>query len=232
MTAALTYCSECGQPLATPSAKFCSACGTPVPSASAAASAPPASGPTPVAPPLPAISPRIQPRQPAATPATGPTRGPEPSRRRGRNFLLLVLIGVGLVAAFMLGARTNGDPAATDQVLGDSSAVEPSPAGIPASGSGEPSNPDSDPSTANVTPSKPAAPVMPSVVGMVLQDAQNLLQSQGSYLMDQVDASGAGRIQFFDSNWRVCSQEPLAGSPLSTIDVVTLGAVKLDESCP
>jgi hypothetical protein len=67
---------------------------------------------------------------------------------------------------------------------------------------------------------------------MVLQDAQDLLQAQGSYLMDQVDASGAGRIQFFDNNWRVCSQEPSAGSPLSSIDIVTLRSVKLDQSCP
>ena len=222
MTAALAYCSECGQPLATPSAKFCSACGTPVPSASSVASTPPASAPTSAAPALSPISPRVQTREPAAAPATGPTQTSDPPRRRGRNFLLVVLVAVGLVAAFMLGARTNDDPSATDQLPGDSSPVEPSPAGTPDFGSGEPSN----------QASEPATPVMPSVVGMVLQDAQDLLQSQGSYLMDQVDASGAGRIQFFDTNWRVCSQEPSAGSPLSSIDIVTLRSAKLDESCP
>ena len=73
---------------------------------------------------------------------------------------------------------------------------------------------------------------MPNVVGMVLQDAQDLLQSQGSYLMDQQDASGQGRIQVLDSNWKVCSQSPAAGRPLSASDIVTLRAVKLDESCP
>ena len=69
-------------------------------------------------------------------------------------------------------------------------------------------------------------------IGMVLQDAQDLLQSQDSYLMDQVDATGGGRFQFFDSNWKVCSQEPSAGTPLASTDVVTLNTVKLDESCP
>ena len=220
MTAALAYCSECGQPLTTPSAKFCSACGTPV------------AGPAPVAPSLSPISPRVQPTGPTAAPSSSAPRTPEPPRRGGRVVLLVVLVALGLVAAFMLGARTNGDTAATSEMPSDSSSVEPSPAGIPDSATGEPANPTNDGSTANVTPSDPAAPVMPSVVGMVLQDAQDLLQSQGSYLMDQVDASGAGRIQFFDTNWRVCSQEPSAGSPLSSMDVVTLRSVKLDESCP
>lgn len=215
MTATATYCSECGQPLATPSAKFCSACGTPV------------AGPAPIAPALAPISPRVQPAGPAAAPASRAARTPEPPRRGGRIFLLLVLVVAGLIASFMLGARTNSEPTATDL-----SPTQPSPAGIPDSGSGQPSNPVADQLPANITPSEPATPLMPSVVGMVLQDAQDLLQSQGSYLMDQVDASGAGRIQFFDTNWRVCSQEPSAGLPLSSVDIVTLRSVKRDESCP
>ena len=44
---------------------------------------------------------------------------------------------------------------------------------------------------------------MPRVVGMVLQDAQDLLQSRGSYLMDQIDAKGWGRWQILDSGWKV-----------------------------
>lgn len=73
---------------------------------------------------------------------------------------------------------------------------------------------------------------MPSVVGMVLQDAQDLLQSNGSYLMDQVDATGQGRFQMLDSNWMVCSQSPAAGAILDGSTAVTLSAVKLDEACP
>ena len=72
---------------------------------------------------------------------------------------------------------------------------------------------------------------MPSVVGMILQDAQDLLQSNGSYLMDQVDATGQGRFQMLDSNWKVCSQSPLAGASVTTDQMITLSAVKLDESC-
>jgi hypothetical protein len=74
--------------------------------------------------------------------------------------------------------------------------------------------------------------IMPRVVGMNLQYAQDLLQSLGSYLMRQEDASGLGRIQILDRNWKVCRQFPFPGkkSPLSTI--VILGSVKNEEKCP
>lgn len=73
---------------------------------------------------------------------------------------------------------------------------------------------------------------MPRLVGKNLQDAQDQLQSLGSYLMDQQDASGLGRLQILDSNWKVCWQRPAAGKvvPLSTI--VVLASVKLHERCP
>ena len=74
--------------------------------------------------------------------------------------------------------------------------------------------------------------VMPDVVGMNLQDAQDLLQSMGSYFMDQEDASGDDRLQIDDSNWNVCKQDPEPGETLSLVDVVTLASVKVDESCP
>lgn len=77
-----------------------------------------------------------------------------------------------------------------------------------------------------------AAFTMPNVVGMGLQDAQDLLQSQGSYLLDQQDASGLGRLQMIDSNWKVCTQSPAPGSSVGVQSTVQLGAVKLDESCP
>lgn len=73
---------------------------------------------------------------------------------------------------------------------------------------------------------------MPDVVGMVLQDAQDALQALGSYVLDQEDASGAGRLQINDSNWTVCSQEPAAGEKVPVTTMVTLASVKLDEDCP
>ena len=72
---------------------------------------------------------------------------------------------------------------------------------------------------------------MPSVVGMVLQDAQDLLQEKGAYLVNQEDATGMDRRQVVDSNWKVCRQSPAEGTIVTTTTIVTLWSVKLDESC-
>jgi hypothetical protein len=73
--------------------------------------------------------------------------------------------------------------------------------------------------------------IMPNVIGMNLQLAQDLLQSKGSYVMDQEDFKRLGRIQIIDSNWRVCAQSPASGKKVSTTSLVTLSSVKLAEKC-
>lgn len=73
---------------------------------------------------------------------------------------------------------------------------------------------------------------MPNVIGMNLQLAQDLLQSKGSYLVDQEDALGLNRFQLVDSNWKVCRQSPKSGGKTATSAIVTLSAVKLTERCP
>ncbi|MFC8921966.1 hypothetical protein [Cellulosimicrobium sp. NPDC057127] len=73
---------------------------------------------------------------------------------------------------------------------------------------------------------------MPSVVGHNLQDAQDLLQTLDSFVMDQVDATGLERLAVNDSNWTVCAQDPVPGTVVPISTVVTLSAVKLDEVCP
>jgi beta-lactam-binding protein with PASTA domain len=72
---------------------------------------------------------------------------------------------------------------------------------------------------------------MPRVVGMNLQLAQDLLQSKGSYILDQVDHKGLLRVQVLDSNWKVCKQTPSAGKVVLASTVVTLSSVKLTERC-
>ena len=84
---------------------------------------------------------------------------------------------------------------------------------------------------ASPTSTAEATFVMPKVVGMNLQLAQDLLQSKGSYLMDQQDFKKLGRFQIIDSNWKVCSQSPAAGKKLPISTIVTLASVKLSESC-
>jgi hypothetical protein len=73
--------------------------------------------------------------------------------------------------------------------------------------------------------------VMPKVVGLNLQLAQDLLQSKGSYLIDQVDFKGLNRLQVLDSNWKVCTQSPSAGKKIPISTVVALASVKLTERC-
>ncbi|KAB2807521.1 hypothetical protein F9L07_26140 [Pimelobacter simplex] len=74
--------------------------------------------------------------------------------------------------------------------------------------------------------------VMPSLVGMNLQAAQDQLQALGSFLLTQTDATGAGRFQVLDRNWKVCFQVPAPGSSTPLSKLIELGAVKLEESCP
>src|SRR5690606_38808503 len=78
----------------------------------------------------------------------------------------------------------------------------------------------------------PATIVMPDLVGLNLQEAQDSLQALGSYFLDQEDALGEGRVQLVDSNWQVCSQEPASGAEMPLEATVLLTAVKLDEACP
>jgi hypothetical protein len=72
---------------------------------------------------------------------------------------------------------------------------------------------------------------MPRVVGMNLQLAQDVLQSKGSYVLDQEDHKGLMRFQLLDSNWKVCKQSPAAGKVVPISTVVTLSSVKLTERC-
>lgn len=73
---------------------------------------------------------------------------------------------------------------------------------------------------------------MPKLVGVNLQLAQDTLQSLGSYVLDQEDASGLDRFQVNDANWKVCSQKPKAGAKVPIETVVLLSSVKLAEDCP
>lgn len=91
----------------------------------------------------------------------------------------------------------------------------------------EPATEESEAATA-----PPETFTMPNLVGANLQLAQDILQKEGSYILDQEDALGLDRIQVNDSNWQVCSQTPKAGKKVAIDTVVVLSSVKLTESCP
>jgi len=74
--------------------------------------------------------------------------------------------------------------------------------------------------------------VMPTLIGMDLQEAQDVLQAMGSLRLDQQDASGEGRNQILDRNWKVCAQVPEPSTVHPKADEVRLESVKDDETCP
>jgi hypothetical protein len=73
--------------------------------------------------------------------------------------------------------------------------------------------------------------VLPDAVGLDLQLAQDTMQASGFYFLTSHDASGEGRLQILDRNWKVCDQTPAGGAPTSPGTLIDFGAVKDDESC-
>jgi hypothetical protein len=71
--------------------------------------------------------------------------------------------------------------------------------------------------------------LMPDVICMNLQDAQDEIQDHGVFLSGSVDATGQGRNQIIDSNWVVVDQSPAAGSPIGEGDA-ELSVVKNGET--
>jgi len=76
-----------------------------------------------------------------------------------------------------------------------------------------------------------AAPVvlMPNVVCMNLQAAQDEIQKYGVFFSRSDDATGMNRSQILDRNWIVVKQTPLPGQPVTELEAV-LSAVKIGES--
>ncbi|QKW06663.1 hypothetical protein HUT18_09865 [Streptomyces sp. NA04227] len=73
-----------------------------------------------------------------------------------------------------------------------------------------------------------AGDTMPDLKNKGVKAARQALDSGTTITVK--DASGQDRIIALESNWKVCSQEPAAGTKLDG-QPVTLNAVKTDESC-
>jgi beta-lactam-binding protein with PASTA domain len=75
---------------------------------------------------------------------------------------------------------------------------------------------------------------MPNLVGAGLQDAQDAIQALTSYgitITKSHDATGAGRHQILDRDWKVCDQNIKAGQAISPGTTIDFGAAKLNEGC-
>ncbi|GAA4390695.1 PASTA domain-containing protein [Tsukamurella soli] len=87
-----------------------------------------------------------------------------------------------------------------------------------------------DTTTTTQTPVRVAS-VMPDVVCMNLQAAQNRIHQAGVFFSRSTDATGRGRHQILDRDWIVVAQTPAAGTPFGEGDAI-LSVVKNSESNP
>ena len=92
--------------------------------------------------------------------------------------------------------------------------------------------------TTNLNPAggnNPEDFLMPNVLCMNLQAAQDEIQDHGVLFSRSTDATGQGRQQLIDSNWIVVKQSPAPGTKIAEGDAL-LSAVKIGEStggiCP
>lgn len=146
-------------------------------------------------------------------------------RSRVARLAGIIVVAVGAMLGLGACGDGGGEPTETVTVI---VTVTPDP---PAD-----SGPGDEPTEPVASDSEESPPeqtfVVPDLVGMNLQDAQDALQALGSYLLDQEDASGEGRLQIDDSNWQVCTQEPAPGTEVPLSATIRLDSVKLDEVCP
>jgi len=158
-----------------------------------------------------------------------------------RRPLPTLLLSTVLVATVAVGVGCGGEERSTDRPTstappsttspGSPSTADPTAAPPTTSATGSPPStvatttpPTSPPPTSPTT----VAPTMPDVVGLGLQDAQDLIQTRGVFFSRSFDCTGAGRQQILDRNWVVVTQTPAPGAPIAEGEP-RLGAVKLDE---
>ena len=75
---------------------------------------------------------------------------------------------------------------------------------------------------------------MPNLVGSNLQAAQDRIQAitgNPVFITFSHDATGQGRHQVLDSDWKVCSQNVVPGASIDSGTRIDFGAVKLTEIC-
>ncbi|MFE4653568.1 PASTA domain-containing protein [Streptomyces sp. NPDC056707] len=90
--------------------------------------------------------------------------------------------------------------------------------------------PDTAPSARNDKPVEHRA--VANFVGMGLQSAQDKAQADGFFSLMSHDSAGRDRLQAFDRNWKVCSQNYAPGKTVSVDAELDFGTVKLEEACP
>ncbi|WP_344239701.1 PASTA domain-containing protein [Kribbella hippodromi] len=71
--------------------------------------------------------------------------------------------------------------------------------------------------------------VVPNVVGLNHQLAQDTMQAAGFYYLTEQDATGQGRLLINDRNWVVVSQSPAGGTKAASDTKILLRSKKIGE---
>jgi hypothetical protein len=157
------------------------------------------------------------PQGPPFTPPSAPSDHPGTPSPPKRWQRVAVGVTIAAVAAIGIGAAiaSRSEPADSESTASDA----PAPANTePAAAEEEASSDD-------------GGAVMPDVVCMNLQDAQDTIQTSGVFFSRSRDATGEGRHQLIDSNWQVIAQSPEPGTPIGEFEAV-LDVVKYGEPSP
>jgi hypothetical protein len=183
----------------------------------------------------------------SCTPAT--SRRSSFSRTVGSTVVLVATLALGSAAC---NSDSSADTAKIDaQARADKAAAERIKAQAEADkAAADRAAAEAKTNVANTTPVQPAAVAatptaaavdqvnfaMPNFVGKNLQAAQDEVQTHGVFFSVSHDVL-ASRMQLVDSNWKVCTQTPAAGTrihgPAADYEgKFDFGAVKLTESCP
>jgi hypothetical protein len=143
--------------------------------------------------------------------------------KRHISIALVLAAGLPLLAACGGGSDSTASPATV-------TVTSQAPAPAPSSTASAP--------TSAVAPSAAATATgvdfpMPDMIGQVLQDAQDGLQSLGVLYSVSHDALGS-RHQVLDRDWKVCDQNIPAGQQVTgnVEGQIDFGVVKLSEQCP
>ncbi|QNG19866.1 hypothetical protein G4H71_15315 [Rhodococcus triatomae] len=136
-----------------------------------------------------------------------------------------VFVLVGIIGDVTGREESETEPSATSTTAPATVAAAPEPnpqASGPAQQGRAPAT-SSEPSLTSAVAPIPA--LMPDVMCMDLQEAQNLIQETGAFYSRSEDATGRGRSQIIDSNWVVVGQDPQPGAPIGEGDAM-LSVVK------
>lgn len=160
-----------------------------------------------------------------------------PIRSSRLRALLPVALGLlllfGSLSAFGTADSPDSPPVTTDRALAapDVATSVPLPPPAPPVATTAPPVP----TTAAPPPAPALTWTMPDMVGQNLQLAQDSMQALTGnpvFVTFSVDASGLGRAQVLDANWRVCSQNVPAGTSFTADSMIEFAAVKNEEACP